>query len=98
MNSWVRRGALTALVIAILVAAGMAYYRYQYPLGWTRYYYPYGQSHCCDKQLMMALLEYAERHGGWFPQGEETPEASLSLLHREAPESADANLLRGKTV
>jgi hypothetical protein len=47
---------------------------------------------------MFALLDYAERHGGWFPKGEATPEASLSLLHRDAPEQVDANLLRGKTV
>jgi hypothetical protein len=47
---------------------------------------------------MFALLDYADRHGGWFPKGEESPEASLSLLQRDAPESVNANLLRGKTV
>lgn len=44
---------------------------------------------------MMALRQYAEEHGSRLPAGEETPEASLSLLY---PKYADANLLRGKTV
>jgi hypothetical protein len=73
----------------VLAAAGFAYHRHRYPHGW---------SHCCDKQLMFALLAYADRHGGWFPKGETSPEAALSLLHRDDPESANANLLRGKTV
>jgi len=47
---------------------------------------------------MMALREYADRHDGWFPRGEATPEASLGLLHREDPEFVTANLLRGKTA
>lgn len=92
MRTWIRRAAVPAAVVAILATAGFVYYRYQAPV------YPYGWSHCCDKQLTMALLEYSERHEGWFPKGEATPEASLSLLHREAPDSVDANLLRGKTV
>src|SRR5262245_19376168 len=63
--------------------------------GFDRYRYPYGWSHCCDKQLMFALHWYAEHHGGAYPAGEATPEASLSLLY---PEYANAELLRGKTV
>src|SRR5581483_10345159 len=64
---------------------------------WLRHksWYPYGWSHCCDKQLMFALLNYAEEHGRAFPSGETSPEASLSLLY---PTYTDANLLRGKTV
>jgi hypothetical protein len=58
--------------------------------------YPYGWSHCCSKGLNMALLNYADRHAGRLPTGEQTPEASLSLLYREG--LADANLLRGKTM
>ena len=87
-----RRGitgcALAVLIVAALAAAGVAYYRQTYP---------YGRSHCCDKALALALLNYADRHDGWFPKGEATPEASLSLLHRDQPE-IDAYLLRGKTV
>jgi hypothetical protein len=65
--------------------------------GWIYYQwkYPYGYSHCCDKQLMFALLQYAEEHGGNYPAGEATPEASLSLLY---PDYAGASLLCGKTV
>ncbi len=57
--------------------------------------YPYGWSHCCDTGLYLGLVNYASSHGGAFPAGEPTPEASLSLLY---PALADANLLRGKTV
>jgi hypothetical protein len=44
---------------------------------------------------MFVLEDYAGTHGGRYPAGEATPEASLSLLY---PKYADANLLRGKTV
>lgn len=47
--------------------------------GWLARY-PYGPSHCCDKILVFALSAYADTNGGWFPRGEATPEASLSLL------------------
>jgi hypothetical protein len=57
--------------------------------------FPYGRSHCCDLQLMLSLEEYARNHGGSFPTGESTPEASLSLLY---PKYIDADTLRGKTV
>ena len=60
---------------------------------WRRMY-PYGREHCCDKQLCIALLQYAEEHGGKFPTGGATPEASLSLLY---PKYLHANVLRGKT-
>jgi len=62
---------------------------------WWHQRYPYGWSHCCDKQLMFALADYARAHDGAFPAGGETSEASLSLLY---PDYADANLLRGKTI
>jgi hypothetical protein len=75
---------LTA-VAALWCAAWSAY----------RWYFPYGQSHCCDIQLWLGLQNYADQHGGRFPAGEKTPEASLSLLF---PDHADADLLRGKTV
>jgi hypothetical protein len=81
--------AVGAAVGAALATAGFAYHHSRYPHGW---------SHCCDKQLMMALLDYADRHDGWFPKGESSPEAALGLLHRENPELVTANLLRGKTV
>jgi len=58
--------------------------------------YPYGWSHCCSKNLFMALHLYAESHGDRYPAGEACPEASLSLLYRE--KLCDADLLRGKIV
>ncbi len=63
--------------------------------------YPYGASHCCDKALIGYLLHYAEDSNGNFPSGEASPEASLSLLHRNGhpAEKGDLiNILRGKTV
>jgi hypothetical protein len=90
MKRWVKRGAVVGVLAAVLAAAGYGFY--------NQHRYPFGRSHCCDKQLMQALLAYADKHDGWFPRGEATPEASLSLLHRDDPDLVTANLLRGKTV
>lgn len=89
MRRWTKRRTAAVAAVVVLAASAVAYYRH---------HYPYGRSHCCDKQLSMALLTYADRHDGWFPRGEATPEASLSLLHRDQQELCTANLLRGKTV
>jgi hypothetical protein len=77
---------VTIPLAAVLFGLGVAYYRYQYPYGW---------SHCCDKQLAMALANYADVNGGTFPTGGATPEASLSLLY---PRFLQADVLCGKTV
>jgi hypothetical protein len=82
-----KRATIAVGIIVILLVAGFVYRGYRYPFGW---------SHCCDKQLMLALLRYADEHNGWFPRGEVTPEASLSLLYRQEPTLAYT--LRGKTV
>jgi hypothetical protein len=80
-------------VVVILFAVGYA---------WWRYVFPYGLTHCCDRVLYYcALQHYAATHGGAFPAGEATPEASLSLLYREESmghKLADERLLCGKTV
>jgi hypothetical protein len=84
-----KRWRVVLLIVAVLagvVGSGWLYYRWQYPYGW---------SHSCDKQLMFALHQYAEEHGGAYPAGEATPEASLSLLY---PTYANENVLQGKTV
>ena len=81
-----RIAVLWLIAIATLVSGGWSTYRW---------YFPYGQSHCCEKGLYFALTNYADQHDGRFPAGEATAEASLSRLF---PDYADANLLRGKTV
>jgi hypothetical protein len=93
---WFRvlRWSLVALAILIVASGtlflgGWAYYRTQYPYGW---------SHCCLKGLWLDLYNYAQRHNGHFPTGAGCPEASLSLLYRENPVECGANILRGKTV
>jgi hypothetical protein len=48
-------------------------------------------------EIRKALLAYADRHDGWFPKGETSPEASLSLLHWET-KLVTANVLRGSTA
>lgn len=65
---------VVVLLTGTLFVAARAYYEHQYP---------YGTYHRCDKQLWLALSEYVEAHGGKFPSGEATPEASLSLLGRQ---------------
>ncbi|HZU36861.1 MAG TPA: hypothetical protein VFA18_13160 [Gemmataceae bacterium] len=84
-----RAGRLFVLLSAVCVALVIAYGAF------IKWEFPYGWSHCCDKQLMFALHQYAEDHNGAYPAGESSPEASLSLLY---PKYADAYLLRGKTV
>jgi hypothetical protein len=79
--------ALTVVALAVAYTLGYAWWQHQYPYGW---------SHCCDIGLYFDLQSYAATHGGAFPAGEATPEASLSLLYRS--QLSDANLLRGKTV
>jgi hypothetical protein len=47
--------------------------------------------------IQVALMAFADRHDGWFPKGETSSEASLSLLHWETP-LVTANVLRGRTA
>ncbi|SRR6266404_9619441 len=75
---------ILGLLVVIAIAAIVVYY----------YYFPYGYTHCCDKQLMTALESYAGDHDGAFPSGEKSAEASLSLLH---PKYATVDLIKGKT-
>ncbi len=46
--------------------------------------------------MTFALEQYADDHGGRYPAGESSPEASLSLLYRE--KQIDAYTLRGMIV
>ncbi len=74
----VRKTVIGVTVIAVLVGSVYGFCRCYY-----RYNYPFGMYHRCDKQLWSALRMYAEAHGGNFPSGQATPEASLSLLGRQ---------------
>ncbi len=85
---WLLLLSISLGTIVCLAGVLVSYWRYQYPFGW---------SHCCDKQLYSVLHDYARTHKGFFPAGEATPEASLSLL-AQAEEFDVAYLLRGKTV
>jgi hypothetical protein len=82
-NLVVRTGLIVSLrryrwlVVSVVVVAGLVGGAY----GWYRYNFPFGRNHCCDKQLHLALRNYADSNGGHFPAGEATPEASLSLLY-----------------
>ncbi len=73
-----KKKALIAVAVALVVGSlfFVAYRSY-------RHRYPFGMGHRCDKGLWFALIEYADAHGGRFPSGEATPEASLSLIGRE---------------
>ena len=64
-------------IVFIVVLFGSVYGLCRFLL---HYYYPFGCYHRCDKQLWFALQEYAQQHGGKFPCGQASPEASLSLL------------------
>lgn len=92
MQRWKKWVTVVVTIVTLFAGAKFAFDRYQL------YEYPYGRSHCCDTGVGVSLFGYAERHDGWYPRGEATPEASLSLLYRETPRSMDANTLRGKSV
>jgi hypothetical protein len=79
--------AIVLGTIAMLVSGGAAYYKWKYPYGW---------SHCCIILMKNALEQYAEEHGGRYPAGESSPEASLSLLCRS--NYLDPATIRGMTV
>ncbi len=68
------RKKVAIAVVALMLLAGSMY-------GYYRYHYPLGMEHRCDIMLWFALSEYAEKHGGAFPSGQATPEASISLVH-----------------
>lgn len=63
---------------------------------WHYYTYPFGRNHCCDKQLYIGLLMYAEMHDGRFPSGGACPEASIAKIATECSEDF-AYLLAGKS-
>ncbi len=86
-----RRFVIVALSLLVLFVGSLTYFARTYLPR-----YPHGWSHCCDKSLNSTLRSYAEAHDGWFPKGEESPEASLSLLYRLEPNILEA--LRGKTI
>lgn len=83
-----RKTVITLAVIAILVGTLYSLLSWYY-----RSLYPMGMYHRCDKQLYFALMEYAQEHGGEFPSGQATPEASLSLIGAKC-----AYLLRRRDV
>lgn len=72
MQGFGRRRIAAIVVVSSIASAGYGYYRYCYP---------YGRSHCCDMALWLQLRLYAQSHDGWFPKGESSSEASLSLLY-----------------
>jgi hypothetical protein len=82
-----KRWPIVLLLLTALPVGGFLYHQWKFPYGW---------SHSCDKCLMFALHQYADEHGGAYPAGEATPEASLSLLYPKY--GVDAEILRGKTV
>ena len=100
MRPRIKKHVLTAAIAVVAIPVVLLAVRYA-RYAWCRHHYPYGMSHCCDLLLHDALREYATSHGGAFPSGEATPEASMSLLYREKCNDrrlADEVLLRGKTV
>jgi hypothetical protein len=86
-----RKRLITVAIVlgttAVLVSGWTAYSKWKYPYGW---------SHCCIIGMKSSLEFYAEEHGGRYPAGESSPEASLSLLYRS--NYMDAYTLRGMTV
>jgi hypothetical protein len=72
-----RRKVVLAVVIPLAAAALAVVGRYC----WLRYEYPYGYHRACHRQVILALIQYADDHDDKFPSGGATPEASLSALY-----------------
>ena len=89
MKRWWQKRWRLYLLAAVAVLGGSFYTYY-------RYTFPYGRSHHCSKQLSTALKMYAGDHGGRYPAGESSPEASLSLLYPKYISSAA--IFSGKTL
>ncbi len=66
MKSLRRYRFLLATLIVLAGLSGGAY-------AWYRSIYPFGWNHCCDKQLYLALVNYADGHGKNFPAGRQRP-------------------------
>ncbi len=81
------------LVVILTSAVGLSIYRM---VKHQKVEYPYGVSHCCIDAMELALNLYAQDHGGAYPAGESSPEASLSLLCKS--NYTDAGTIRGMTV
>lgn len=79
------------LIICLVFSAIAAFLYIQY-----RQMFPYGQRHICAKQMALSLMMYAHGNDGFYPAGEATPEASLSLLYKDYFQVPD--ILGGKTV
>ena len=87
-----KTGCLKSVLIALAVlalAGGAIRWHYAHR-------FPYGCRHLCIKGIGLSLKLYAGDHGGRFPSGLETPEASLGLLYPKYMPHADS--LGGKTV
>jgi hypothetical protein len=94
-KGWRSKVGVATLVMALVLIGGwgvIEFVKWRHAVN-----YPYGWSHCCIKQFMLALENYAVFYDGHYPTGKECPEASLSLLYY-AGAGPDANAMRGKTV
>jgi hypothetical protein len=73
------------LVMALFIARGY---------GWYRYQYPYGAPHRCNIGIYIFLMEYTHDHDGNFPQGEDSATALSKLVTEyQVPESAWGQLV-----
>lgn len=82
-------GVWFGALILVVFGGGMLSYRWHYPYGDTH--------HACLSNRAIALRNYAELYGGFYPAGGSCPEASLSLLSAYG-DRIDAGNLGGKTV
>lgn len=89
MRGRLRRWLFGAAITLVVAALGLYIFYHRT--------FPYGSSHCCDLILLQALQEYADNHGGEFPVGGSTAEASLSMIYSNVA-WVSPDLLRGRTV
>lgn len=84
---WIILIAIGSGAVGLFVKRAVSHYKEDYP---------FGVSHCCMDAMGLALRLYAQEHGGAYPAGESSPEASLSLLCKS--NYIDVGTIRGMTV
>ncbi len=76
MKNAIRAGAVLLLICG-------AFY------GCYRHNYPYGSTHRCSKCFAPFLEEYADAHGGNYPQAERPDQLGMDELLKDCPDSFD---------
>jgi hypothetical protein len=86
-----KRSKIILSIIGVILISAIVFIYASY-----RYMYPNGARHICAKQIALALSMYSNDNNGFYPAGEDTPEASFSLIYEDYLHVP--SILGGKTI